>query len=85
MERARCEAELYGGPERPPAGDYLWGWFLELHRVRGGGMGPAPITFQDLEAWARMRALRLAPWEVEVIQDLDTTWMNAQAEATKKG
>ena len=67
----------------PPAGAYLWSWFLELHRARGGGFGPAPIGFTEIAAWSRLRGLVLTPWEVEVLRDLDSTWLAAQAE--KKG
>lgn len=80
MERARCEAELYGGPEMPSAGQYLWGWFLELHRARGGGFGPAPLGFAEIAAWSGLRGVRLTPWEVEILRDLDASWFAAQAE-----
>ncbi|WP_424813570.1 phage tail assembly chaperone [Roseococcus sp. YIM B11640] len=79
MERERAEEEL-SGPPKPEAAAYLWDWFLEMHRARGGGMGPAAITHQDIEAWGRLKGVRLAPWELEAIQALDGTWLAVQAE-----
>lgn len=76
--RAEYEAELTG-PPIPPALEYLWGWFHELHRTRSGGMGPGAIAYPDILAWCRLRGVRLAPWEVEIITALDGAWLGAQA------
>lgn len=51
---------------------YLWGWFLELSMARSIGMdGPNPISFPDIDAWSRLRGVRLNQWELSAIRHLD--------------
>lgn len=70
----------------PPAGVYLLRWWRQLRsRCRSGvaGMGgvvPEPITWPDIDAWARHTGARPAPWEVETITALDDVWLRVQAE-----
>lgn len=69
------------GPDLPPEGEYLWGWFLGLAGRRGtGAMGPAALTYPDLDAWARLTGRRPAPWEIRVLCRLDDAWLSQQAE-----
>lgn len=59
---------------RGPLG-YVWDWFLELHQRRGvGAMGPAPITWPDLDAWCRRTGRNPAAWELDVIAVLDNAF-----------
>lgn len=44
--------------------------------ARGGGMGPGPITFQDIAAWAKLTGRHPTPWEVSVIRQLDGLWLS---------
>lgn len=68
-------------PPMPPAGAHLWDTFLELHRARGGsGFGPSPISHADIEAWVRLKAWPLRPWEVDAIRALDEAYFASQAE-----
>jgi hypothetical protein len=79
QRRAELEAELHG-PPLPPAAAYLWGWWSELHEARGaGGMGLAAITYPDIEAWCRLRGIRLAPWETAMLTALDRAYRTAMA------
>lgn len=79
----RTRAEYEDGlqcPPMPDAAEYLWSWFLDLHRARGsGGMGPSTISYLDIDAWCRLRRIRLAVWELDVLLALDGAWMTAQA------
>lgn len=34
-------------------------------------MGPAPIAYQEIEAWARLTGKRPRPWEVGILKALD--------------
>lgn len=43
-------------------------------------MGPAPITYLDIDAWCRLRRVRLTGWELELLVALDGTWLAAQSE-----
>lgn len=69
------------GPDLPPAGEHVWGWFSELSSARGStGFGPAPITYADIVAWARLMAVRPLPWEVRAIKALDSEFIIAASQ-----
>ena len=38
---------------------------------------PLPIKPSEMEAWARLRGVKLRPWEVELIWSLDRCWLKA--------
>jgi len=77
--RAEWEAELYGNP-CPAAMAYLWRIFNRLRRrVGGNGFGANPISWPDLDAFVRYSRINLAPWEIEVIEDLDDLFLIAMA------
>ena len=60
-------------PEFPEELAYLWDWALELHGRSGVSMaGLNPLTFQTLEAWARLTDRCLLPHEVEGLILLDS-------------
>lgn len=82
-KRAGYEAEL-ACPPCPPAAAYLWQAFVRLHGRRGSsGMGVDPITWSDLDAFTRLSGLRLTPWEIEAIEELDDLWRTEHAKARK--
>lgn len=49
----------------------LWHWFLKLNAKRGGGMGPAPISEQDIGWFFRNRNIKPQGWQLDAIQMLD--------------
>ena len=68
------------GPDVPWAGRRIWGLFLRLHEARcGGGLGPAPITYESMEAFSAITGERLRPWEIEIIRALDREWLKGVA------
>lgn len=79
-KREEIEADLMG-PPLPLAGAYLFGWFIELSNARGpGALGPAPITYPDIDAWSRLTRRAPAPWEVRVIKALDGAYLRVMGE-----
>lgn len=69
------------GPTIPPEAVYLWNHFTLLHAARtGGGMGPNPITYADLDAYSRLTGAGLEAWEVGAIRALDDAYLAAAAE-----
>ena len=38
-------------------------------------MGPAPIEWPDIDAFLRRSGVHLAPWEIDLLELLDDTWM----------
>lgn len=68
---ARYQEEL-ACPPLPEEVDYLWRIFLRLAARRGSnGFGPNPITWLEMDAFSRLTGIRLAPWEIEVVELLD--------------
>lgn len=51
---------------------YLLDWFFELHYRRGSGMnGPAALTWNDLDAWARLTERTPTVWDFRALGLLD--------------
>lgn len=49
---------------------------MRLSTRRGGtGYGPAPISWSDIAAFQRVAGVRLAPWEVEIIEMIDAIFL----------
>lgn len=75
-QRSRRAIADLAGPELPADCAYVWTWFLELHRARGSnGFGPEAIGYRDIEAWAWLKGLRLAPFELDSLVALDQLWL----------
>lgn len=71
-------------PKLPPEMRYLWRTFVSLHRARGSnGWGPSPIAWSDIDAFCRLTAMTLDPWEVEAIRALDEAFLDAAAGASE--
>lgn len=61
----------------------LWDAFIEMHNRRGGGMGPQPISWRDLQAWQDVRQVSLTAWEIDTLLALDSAAMQSHNEAAK--
>jgi hypothetical protein len=75
-KRAEYEAEL-AVPSLPMALAYLWHAYRRLRRRKGSGFGPGPIEWPDIDAFLRLSGETLAPWEIEVIEELDDAFLTA--------
>lgn len=63
-------------PEVDDSVIYVWNWFIELNSQRtSNGFGANPITFVDIQAWARLTHREPTPWEVKTLRRLDATWL----------
>jgi hypothetical protein len=63
------EAQLRGRrAEIPEAGRLLWSAFVELDGTRAE---TNPIAFAEIEAWARLKRLPLAPHHVDILRAMD--------------
>lgn len=58
----------------------LWHWFLRLNASRGGGMGPGPITEQDIGWFFRNRRIEPQGWQLDAIRMLDGIALGSMAE-----
>ncbi|WP_430643900.1 phage tail assembly chaperone [Bradyrhizobium cosmicum] len=45
--------------------------FLRLNARRSAGFSLEPISFSEIESFTRLSGLRLSPFEVRLIEDLD--------------
>lgn len=81
---AEYEKELAGTP-MPSELIYLWRAYNRLRRRQGSsGFGASPIGWPELDAFVRHSQFHLAPWEIEVIEDLDDLYLKVQGEAARK-
>lgn len=77
LEKQLCDALrrhlANGAPVRlPEAGRLLWRAFIDLDSTRSmHAAGPNPITYTEIEAWARINRYPLASHHVRVIKALD--------------
>lgn len=71
-------------PALPDGCGPLWRDFMELHNARAWGMGgPMPISFVEIDAWQRVRGVRLAAWEIAAVKAGDAAYMRAHNAARK--
>jgi hypothetical protein len=69
--RAEREAELACPPFPQPLA-YIWIAFVRLSARRGSnGFSFNPISWPDIDAFVRHSGMRLAPWEIRLIEELD--------------
>ena len=80
QKRAAYEVGL-ACPPLPPALAYLWTIYRRLRRRKGGGFGPQPVEWPDIDAFLRHARIVLAPWEIEVIEEIDDLFLSATAQS----
>jgi hypothetical protein len=73
-------ADSADAPEVPMAGRRVWSIFLELNGTRTAGMGASPISFVEIEAYARVRREPVRPFEVTILRALDAAYLEAARE-----
>lgn len=54
---------------------HIWEWFKDLHAARAASFGPSPISYADIEAWARLTGRAPTRWEVSCIKRLDVCFL----------
>lgn len=53
-----------------------WRWFNDLCRTRtGNGYGPNPLSYAEIEAYARLYRWPLEPRHVDLILAMDRVWL----------
>lgn len=61
----------------PDAGRLAWRWFNDLSRTRTGtGYGPNPLSYAEIEAYARLYRWPLEPRHVDLILALDRAFLD---------
>ena len=73
---------LADAPELPECLEPLWGDFLHLHHTRAPTMsGAAAISDVQIDAFQRVRRVRLEYWELAIIDAADRAYFEVKAEA----
>lgn len=73
MPSPRALRALEEGPECPPELGWLWSVYCDIVRGRTtSDMGGQHLTWQDLEAWSRLRNQHLSQLEIDLILDLES-------------
>jgi hypothetical protein len=81
---AEMEAEL-ALPAFPKGLEYVWRIFWRLRRRKGSnGFSVSPIEWPDIDAFVRNAHMTLLPWEIEILEDLDDTYLAEQAKRLAK-
>ncbi|KNY21594.1 hypothetical protein [Methylobacterium sp. ARG-1] len=68
----------------PATGARVWSAFWEIERSRQGGYGPQAFTYVEIEAWTRLTAADLAPWQVRALMEMDTARRGAWSEVQEE-
>lgn len=66
----------------PDVLSHVWAWFWELNASRGGGMGPGPISFSEIDAWRRLTGADPTREEIAALREMDSTYLAAVAKRT---
>lgn len=69
-------------PPFPHALDYLWRTYGRLRsRKAMGYAGPEPIQWIDMDAFVRRTGITLAPWEIELLEEIDNIYLSERTQA----
>ena len=64
-------------PLPPPEGtEHIWQVFWELRSTAQSGFGgPCHIAFTEIDAWERVRGIRLEPFVLDLILQMDSVYL----------
>lgn len=72
-------------PPLPSHARQVWHTFLALHRKRRSGMSaPEGIADSEILSWQHLHGVRLSPWELQAIDELDAAFLQQAAEQAEK-
>lgn len=54
---------------------------IEIGITETTGMGPAPLSWREIQAWQSATNVRLPPWETRLIRALSLAYMGESAKA----
>lgn len=71
--------------EMPPCGArYLVGYLFEIGPTESIGMGAAPLSHRELEAWQHNTGIALSAWEVRTLKRLSADYLGEAQQATAR-
>jgi hypothetical protein len=69
-------------PPLPAGCSFIWRAFNEISYGRPSQGGPVPPS--EIEAWQRLSGVRLSPWEIDTVHELDRLALRIHAENEPK-
>ena len=73
----RLPDELANAPACPAELGHVWRWFAELNARRPRGEGDHPISYAEIDAWARLSGIQARPFEVAALLAVDNAFLSA--------
>jgi len=77
-------AAVRQGPKLRPELRYLWAIYCELDATRAVGMSLGPLTYTEIDAFSRLTATRLTPFEIGVLRAVDRAYFEHRAKEQSK-
>lgn len=72
VKRGRKPQSDLDGPDIPLEGVHVWKWFSELEQTRSmSRYGMGPLTYTEIDAWARLTRRTPEVWEVDALMTMD--------------
>lgn len=64
-------------PQLPEGAVIFWNIFMQIAATRTHhGHGPLAISYQEIEAWARLNRHPLQPHHVDILRAMDDAWLD---------
>lgn len=72
-------------PRMPPltVSDHIVGYLFEIGPIVTTGMGTAPISHQEMQAWQHNVGIALEPWQARLIRQLSHDYIAEMQRAEK--
>ena len=80
LESKGIKTGMFDGPTMPLEAEHVWGWFQDLGAGRGGGFGPAPLSWADIHGYFALHGIEARAWELRVLRVFDAAWFEASGE-----
>lgn len=65
----------------PDPAPHITARLSEIGLCEAAGMGVVPLSWQTIDAWARLTGVQLAPWEARLIRKLSSDYVSMTRKA----
>lgn len=65
----------------PNPAPHIIGWLLEMGITQAAGMGAAPLSWTEIDAWARRTFIDIGPWEGRLLRRLSVEYLGESRRA----
>lgn len=62
-------------PMPPNPAPHFTAWLVEIGITEAAGMGAAPLSWREINAWCEGTCLRLQPWERRLLRTLSVEYL----------